>query len=85
MYDTGSSMEKLLAKVNESKPASVKVAVAFHKKTPKNVERNYFADYLGFLVPNTFVIGYGMDYNERFRDIFHLCEFGQKGIDKFAV
>ena len=51
----------------------------------KNKELNYFADFIGFFVPaDAFVIGYGMDYNERFRDISHLCVINKKGIELYA-
>ena len=51
--------------------------------TPKNVEWGYFGEYTGFLVEEKFVIGYGMDYNELFRDLPHLCEINQHGIDTY--
>ena len=61
----------------------MKVAVAFHKKTMKNVEWGYFADYTGFLVPEIFAIGYYMDYNGYFRDLEHLCKISAEGIKAF--
>lgn len=83
MYDSGNTMIKLLEKVHELEPDSVKVAVAFHKKTHRNLHHNYFADYLGFLIPDEFVVGYGLDYNEHFRDVFHVCVLNQDGVDAF--
>ena len=73
MYDTGNSMFKLREKIASMGPASLRVCIAFHKKTSKNLKWGYFADYVGFLVPDKFLVGYGLDYNERFRDVFHLC------------
>ena len=73
MIDSGLTMRIVLDKIKEAKPKQLKVAVAFHKKTPKNVDWGYFADYTGFLMPETFVLGYGMDYNGLFRDLPHLC------------
>ena len=73
LIDTGTTMKAVLERIQSYKPKKWKVAVAFHKKTPLNVEWGYFADYTGFLVPDLFVIGYGMDYNRLFRDLPHLC------------
>ena len=84
MYDTGNSMIKLREKMEELKVASLQVAIAFHKKTQANVKHGYFADYIGFLVPDAFVIGYGLDYNEYFRELSHVCIFNQVGIDYFS-
>jgi hypoxanthine phosphoribosyltransferase len=65
------------------KPASLKYAIIFHKKNPKNLEYNFYADYIGFLIPDVFVFGYGMDYNELFREMSHLCVISQKGVEAF--
>lgn len=73
MYDTGKSMKRLIDRLYELGASKVEACIAFHKKTPKNVELNYFAEYIGFFIPDEFVIGYGLDYNERFRDVNHLC------------
>ena len=51
MIDTGLTMKTVIDKIMTYKPKQLKVAVAFHKKTPKNVDWGYFADYTGFLMP----------------------------------
>ena len=38
--------------------------ILLHKRNLSNLKYNYHAKYTGFTVPNKFVIGYGMDYNE---------------------
>ena len=75
MIDTGLTMRLILDKVRAMKPKSLKLAVAFFKKTEKNVHMTdrFVADYTGFLVPELFVIGYGMDIDGHFRDLPHLC------------
>ena len=42
---------------------SVRFAIAFHKKNPENLKFNFYADYIGFIIPKKFVIGYGLDYD----------------------
>jgi hypoxanthine phosphoribosyltransferase len=48
----------------------------------KNLDYGLKIDYLGFLIPYLFVIGFGNDYNEEFRDLNHLCIINQEGIEK---
>ena len=84
IYDTGNTMKKMLDTIGEYRAASVKSCVLLHKREPSNLQFNYFPDYLGFTIPCHFVIGYGMDYNERFRDMRHICLINENGIKKFA-
>ena len=83
MIDSGFTMKSVLLNIRSRNPKKLKVAVAFHKKNPQNIENGYFADYTGFLVPQKFCIGYGLDYNQHFRDLPHLCEINFIGIEKF--
>ena len=48
------------------------MAIWLYKKNPVNLTLGLKADYLGFWIPDKFVIGYGMDYNQYFRDFRHL-------------
>ena len=84
MIDTGTTMKAVLNKIPQLyQPKTLEVAIAFHKKTRKNTEWGYFGKYTGFLVEDNFCIGYGMDYNENFRDLPHLCEINELGIQTF--
>ena len=85
MIDTGTTMKAVLSKITELyRPKSLRTAIAFHKKTRVNAEWGYFGDYTGFLMnEGVFVIGYGMDYNGHFRDLPHLCEINEDGIEAF--
>ena len=42
-------------------------------------------DNTGFLIPNHFVIGFGLDYNEKFRELPHLCKINKHGIETFKT
>lgn len=59
----------------------MKVAINFHMKMPVNIQFDYFADYIGFLVPDVFVIGFGSDYNEELRELPHLCSISPYAIE----
>jgi hypoxanthine phosphoribosyltransferase len=83
IYDTGKSMAEILKTIKELGALSVKTCILLHKKNPSNLEINYWGDYLGFFIPRKFVIGYGMDYNEYFRDMQHLCSIAPSAIEKY--
>lgn len=64
-------MVQLLKKLETFSPKSVKVTSLLIKKTPKS--NGYIPDYVGFSIPDEFVVGYALDYNEYFRDLDHIC------------
>jgi len=81
IIDTGRTMKKLLNTLNKYGPKSLKTACLLRKRTP--LSSNYVPDYVGFEIPDKFVIGYALDYNEYFRDLMHICVISQKGIEKY--
>ena len=83
MFDTGSSLEKLHTLLSKYQFKTLKYAVLFLKKNPVNVKYLIDFDYLGFIVPNDFMVGFGLDYNNCFRDLQHLCTINKKGIEEF--
>ncbi|XP_028412331.1 hypoxanthine-guanine phosphoribosyltransferase-like [Dendronephthya gigantea] len=83
IIDTGKTMEKMLETVAKFKPAQVKVVSLLVKRTHLR-SSNYRPDYIGFEIPNKFVVGYALDYNEYFRDLNHICVINEKGIEKYG-
>ncbi|XP_073533627.1 phosphoribosyltransferase domain-containing protein 1 [Phyllobates terribilis] len=79
---TGRTMEVLLSHLEKYNPKMVKVASLLVKRSPNN---KYRPDYIGFEIPNIFVVGYALDYNEHFRDLHHLCIISEKGKEKYKV
>ncbi|MBX2821493.1 MAG: hypoxanthine phosphoribosyltransferase [Rhodothermaceae bacterium] len=67
IVDTGLSMEFMMQRMNEYKPASVEVAVLLHKYEATQVDLDL--KYVAFPVPNLFVIGYGLDYGQLARNL----------------
>jgi len=57
----------LLRVLQQRKPKSLKVAVLLDKNERRLNEVQ--ADYVGFTIPNEFVVGYGLDYAERYRNL----------------
>ncbi|KAI0236253.1 hypothetical protein L0F63_003894 [Massospora cicadina] len=81
IIDTGNTMVKLLEKLKEFQPKLVRVASLLLKKTPKS--NGYIPDYVGFAIPDEFVVGYALDYNEYFRDLDHICIISDHGRDAY--
>jgi len=67
IVDTGLSMTHLLSLINEKGPSSVKIVTLLHK--PEALQHQVTIDYLGFEIPNKFVVGYGLDYDGFGRNI----------------
>ncbi|KAI9516758.1 hypothetical protein NQZ68_013816 [Dissostichus eleginoides] len=67
IVDTGKTMKALLKHVETFEPKMVKVAGLLVKRVPNMAES--LTDYVGFEIPNHFVVGYALDYNEYFRDL----------------
>ena len=67
IIDTGLTMQYLLENLSTRRPRRVKVCTLLHK--PTNTRVSMPIDYLGFSVPDAFVVGYGLDYAGRYRNL----------------
>jgi hypoxanthine phosphoribosyltransferase len=67
ILDSGNTLFYARQKLLEQNPASLKTCVLLNKQERRKVDVN--ADYVGFEIPDLFVIGYGMDYKEYFRNL----------------
>jgi hypoxanthine phosphoribosyltransferase len=65
IVDTGFTLSRLTEILRERGPASLKVCAFLDKQVRRRVP--FVADYVGFPIPDAFVVGYGLDYNEQFR------------------
>ena len=79
ILDTGLTLKYLLRFFEEKKPKQLRVVVLLDK-----IERRIAdvrADYTGFVIPNEFVVGYGLDYDERYRNLPDVCvlQFASRG------
>ncbi|XP_043570281.1 hypoxanthine-guanine phosphoribosyltransferase isoform X2 [Chiloscyllium punctatum] len=83
IIDTGKTMQTLLSMLQDYKPNMVKVVSLLVKRTPRSV--GYRPDFVGFEVPDKFVVGYALDYNEYFRDLNHICVISEKGREKYKA
>jgi hypoxanthine phosphoribosyltransferase len=67
IVDTGHTVHYLLENLGTRRPASIALASLLHK--PERSEREIKIDYLGFTIPNKFVVGYGLDIAQQFRNL----------------
>ena len=68
IIDSGNSMNFIVEYLKEKNPKSISVAVLLHKHI-ENASCNVNIDYLGFDCPKEFVVGYGFDYLQRYRNL----------------
>lgn len=76
IVDTGLTMRYLLENLATRNPKSVRLCALLEKPT-KNTS-GVVVDYLGFTIPDKFVIGYGLDYGEKYRNLPFVGVFEQK-------
>ncbi len=67
VIDTGLTLNYLLRNLNERNPASLEVCTLFDKPTHRLI--NLPIRYKGFELPDKFIVGYGLDFNERYRNL----------------
>lgn len=72
IVDNGLTLEYLRALLGERKPASLRACVLFDKPYHRLV--HVPVDYVGLVVPDAFVVGYGLDYQELFRNLPYLAQ-----------
>jgi len=67
ILDTGLTAHAILDRVHAENPASVAICSLFDKPECRKIDLN--GDYIGFQLDRQFVVGYGMDYEERYREL----------------
>ena len=69
IYDTGTSLDFTYRHLMSKGPASLKICTLLDKPERRKPGITLKPDYVGFTIPNAFVVGYGLDYNEHFRNL----------------
>ena len=69
IFDTGTSLSFVYDHLMAKGPASVKICTLLDKPSRRKQGVTLEADYVGFTIPNAFVVGYGLDYNEYYRNL----------------
>ena len=72
IIDSGNTLTQLKEILSEREPASIKICTLLSKPSRRQVELE--ADYTGFVIEDKFIIGYGLDCGERFRQLPYIAE-----------
>ena len=75
IFDTGHTLWELIPQIDELGPASLKSAVLLVKQGRCEVDLK--PDFVGFEVPNAFVVGYGLDYRDHYRNLPYVAVLEQ--------
>lgn len=67
IIDTGITLEKIILSLRQEKINSIKIASLLYK--PNSYQKEYHIDYIGKSIENDFVVGYGLDFNEKGRNL----------------
>lgn len=82
IFDTGHTLTRVIEKMQEFKPTSMSSAVLLHKRERQEVD--YTPDYCAFHIPNEFVVGYGLDYEDMYRNLPYLAVLEEEDLKKHA-
>ena len=69
IFDTGNSLDFTYKHLMAKNPASLRICTMLDKPERRNPAVTLLPDYTGFVIPNEFVVGYGLDYNEYYRNL----------------
>jgi len=83
IFDTGHTLTRVIEKMHELKPNSIRSAVLLKKQG--RVEVDYAPDYAAFDIPDEFVVGYGLDYEDMYRNLPYLAALEQSDLEKHAA
>ncbi|HEW91222.1 MAG TPA: hypoxanthine phosphoribosyltransferase [Thermotogaceae bacterium] len=71
ILDTGKTLSYIVKYLNKHSPKDLKIAALYHKVGKSNLK----ADFIGFEINDEFIVGYGLDYDERFRNLPYVGYF----------
>ncbi len=72
IIDSGRTLSYLLEILEKRKPASMRLCTLLDK--PDRREREVHVDYTGFVIPDTYIVGYGLDYAQKYRNLPYIAE-----------
>ena len=79
IFDTGHTLIEVLSFLDELRPRSLRTAVLVLKQGKQQVA--FRPDYIGFEIPDVFVVGYGLDYNDAYRNLPYLATLEAQDIE----
>ncbi len=76
IVDTGLTLSYIKENFESRRPASLKICALLDKVDRRLVQID--TDYLGFVIPDEFVVGYGLDFDEKYRNLADICILSQE-------
>jgi len=73
IIDTGHTLKKVIEHLEEKEPDSIKVCVMLDKPSRRQVDLE--PDYVGYVIPDLFIVGYGLNYGDYYRNIPYIFTF----------
>ncbi len=80
IFDTGRTLQSIIEELSKFEPKDIKTCVLMEK--PERHEVNIIPDFVCFEIPNEFVIGYGLDYEEKYRNLPYIGVLKEEVIKK---
>ena len=80
IFDTGHTLDELITRMNELRPTSLRTAVLLRKHGRQEVDLE--PDFVGFDIPNEFVVGYGLDFEDDYRNLPYVAALEPHEIEK---
>ena len=77
IVDSGLTAQHLLKTLGKKKPRSIKICTLLSKPDRRTI--NVVIDYVGFKIPNKYVVGYGLDYQQKYRNLPYLAVLDMEG------
>lgn len=74
IIDTGRTLEYLKSYISKLNPKTLKICTLLSKPSRRIIELN--VDYIGFQIPDEFVVGFGLDYNQKYRNLPYIGKIG---------
>ena len=78
IFDTGHTLVEVMAKMNELQPKTIRSLVLLRKEGRQEVDVE--PDFIGFRIPNEFVVGYGLDFEDAYRNLPYLAALDDEDI-----
>jgi len=82
IFDTGVTLFEVVSLLDEMRPKSIRSAVLLLKKGKQQVVMR--PDYVGFEIPDEFVVGYGLDYNDAYRNLPYLAALEPSDLEEHS-
>jgi hypoxanthine phosphoribosyltransferase len=82
IFDTGHTLVEVVAELKKYEPASIRTAVLLYKEGRQEVE--FEPEFIAFRIPNQFVVGYGLDYQDEYRNLPYLAVLEPEDLNPHA-